>query len=187
MPAPPPSDNETRTTTGRGRPGAPTDNQPFLVVAAVCLAATLFAAFVSAPAAVPDRTTPVLATLAFDDAGQLAWNGLSAGMTRREAERVVGSPLEPVPVQVERCGETGAAARVAGRTAVLSFAGPGAEAPLRAVSVAGRAASGAAVEARFPSMEQVVAGPRPIYRTAADELLVVEPGAGIDFGEVCLD
>ncbi len=193
----------TLSSTAR-RPGATA--WPIHLVGATCLAFVVWTATLAPPAA---RSTPRAAPAAAADlpaelapleglrleAGRFHWRGLEAGIGHREAAAVLGSPVAtPRSDPAGWCGEVEAAVRIDGDRAVLAFAGAGAGDPLRSVTVPspGGAATplatlATAIEHRWPGLERLPAAGKLLYRSAAGQLLFVDPGSAAAFGLPCID
>jgi hypothetical protein len=157
----------------------------------------------AAPWASPDDVAP-LAQVGLR-AGHLGWDGLYVGMTFDEVSRTVGGLAPPAAEPQLLCPHHLVAATVEGQRLELEFSGTGGEAVLRAILIPLGAAGGG----RFQAAEAVVAlrerldldfvpsphAPRlaehevekPLYRTAWDELVFVDPEAGVVIGQVCVD
>lgn len=137
--------------------------------------------------------------------GHLGWDGVVVGMTFRDVERRVGRLAAPAAHAELLCPHHRADVVVDGQELSLEFSGTGDEAVLRAIliplvprigeSFDTRAVVGALRDrldlAYVPSLH----APRlaehevekPLYRTGDDELVFVNPEAGVMIGEVCVD
>lgn len=188
---------------GVGRPGRPAD-APFLAVSIASLLAVALAATAPwqpegepAPAREPVVTVvpapvlpasapspgPVYAVqrpgLAGVDVvdGELAWNGVRAGMERPAVEARLGALPPAVPHPAGWCGEHESRVETEDSELILAFDGPGERARLVSITVVVPEAA-ATADGR--------AEPAAVFQTAAGGRIAVEPGVGVTFGDVCL-
>lgn len=137
--------------------------------------------------------------------GHLGWDGVVVGMTLRDVERRVGRLAAPAAESELLCPHHRTDVVVDGQELGLEFSGTGDEAVLRAIliplvprigeSFDTRAVVGALRDrldlAFVPSPHAPRLGEdeveKPLYRTGSNELVFVNPEAGVVIGEVCVD
>jgi hypothetical protein len=177
------------------------------LVAALAAAAALVAP-VAVPAAAAAWPAPsYLAPLSeiVVRGGHLGWDGVVVGMTLRDVERKVGRLAAPAAEPEMLCPHHRTDVVVDGQPLGLEFSGTGDEAVLRAIliplvprigeSFDTRAVVGALRDRLELSFVPSPHAPRlgedevekPLYRTGDDELVFVNPEAGVVIGEVCVD
>lgn len=177
------------------------------LVAALAAAAALVAT-VATPAAAASWPPPsYLAPLSEVGlrGGHVGWDGVVVGMTLRDIERRVGRLAAPAAESELLCPHHRTDVVVDGQPLSLEFSGTGDEAVLRAIliplvprfgeSFDTRAVVGALrdrLELAFvPSPHAPRLGEdeveKPLYRTGSDELVFVNPEAGVVIGAVCVD
>ena len=200
----------------RPRAGFPSAAVLAAAAPAVALMAALAAAppAAAAPWPSPDDVAPL--SQVGHRAGHLGWDGVYVGMTFDEVSRAVGGLAPPSAEPEMLCPHHRTEATVDGQLLGLEFSGTGGEAVLRAIfipigadSLAGGMAPAAPQAARFDAAAAVVAlrdrldldfvpsphAPRlaehevekPLFRTPWDELVFVNPEAGVVIGSVCVD
>lgn len=137
--------------------------------------------------------------------GRLAWDGVAVGMTFAQVERAIGPLASPDPLPGLLCALHHADATVDGQRLGLEFSGIGRDAALRSITVRlepriGEVFETAQVVAALRSRLELAFVPsphaprraeteveKPLYRTRSDELVFVDPAAGVVIGEVCVD
>lgn len=199
------------TSTRRRRHGAraaPATVLPRRPAAAALAAVASLVAFLAPPAAaVPWPAPSYLAPLA--EVGvhgeRLGWDGVEVGMTLREVERVAGRLAAPAAGPELLCPHHRTEAVVDGQRLELEFSGTGDDAVLRVIVVPLAPRLGESLDTRavvaalrqrldlafVPSPHAPGAGEdeveKPLFRTATDELVFVNPETGVALGAVCVD
>lgn len=173
------------------------------LAAAVLLAAALAPPAAAAPWPAPSYLAP-LAEIGVRG-GHLGWDGLEVGMTFREVERAVGRLAAPADGPELLCPHHRTEAMVDGQRLELEFSGTGDDAVLRVIVVPLVPRLGESLDTRsvvaalrqrldldfVPSPHAPAAAEdeveKPLYRTATDELVFVNPETGVALGAVCVD
>lgn len=136
------------------------------------------------------------------DSGILGWGGLLLGMSVADVQGVLGTPLlvPEDPRTYDECSARfGTTVRHRRATLGLGFDAPGPRGRLREITLIAPAADRlslvAAVKDRFPGVTYVAApddpelrernDPQPVYRTSFGDLVHVQPGIGVSFGQIC--
>lgn len=137
--------------------------------------------------------------------GHLGWDGVYVGMTFAEVERSVGRVGAPDPEPGMLCPLHRTELTVDGQRLGLDFSGTGDDAVLRAITIllepriGERFETAAVVDALRDRLDlDFVPSPhaprlaeaaveKPLYRTRNDELVFVNPEAGVAIGAVCVD
>lgn len=195
----------------RRRPGAgaaPTTASPYRRAPAAPVAAIALAALLALPAAaVPWPAPSYLAPLTEIGVrgGHVGWDGVEVGMTFREVERAVGRLAAPADGPELLCPHHRTEAVVRGQRLELEFSGAGDDAVLQVIVVPLVPRLGETLDTRavvaalrqrldldyVPSPHAPTAAEdeveKPLFRTATDELVFVNPEAGVDLGAVCVD
>ncbi|HEX6203565.1 MAG TPA: hypothetical protein VF100_11225 [Thermoanaerobaculia bacterium] len=192
----------------RRRPGAkaaPTAASPPASAVAALAVVVLLAALPAA--ATPWPAPSYLAPLAEIGVrgGHVGWDGVEVGMTFRQVERAVGRLAAPASGPELLCPHHRTEAVVDGQRLELEFSGTGDDAVLRVIVVPlvprlGETLDSRAVVAALrqrldldyvPSPHAPGAAEdeveKPLFRTATDELVFVNPEAGVALGAVCVD
>lgn len=137
--------------------------------------------------------------------GRVGWDGVTVGMTFRDIERRVGRLAAPAAAPELLCPHHRVDVVVDGQPLGLEFSGIGDDAVLRAILIPLAPRIGESFDTRavvdalrdrldlafVPSPHAPRAAEteveKPLYRTASDELVFVNPEAGVAIGEVCVD
>lgn len=175
---------------------------------ALAVAAALVAVVAARPvAAAPWPSPSYLEPLSEIDlrGGRVGWDGVTVGMTFRDLERRFGLLAAPAAEPELLCPHHRTDVVVDGQPLELEFSGTGDDAVLLAILIPLVPRLGETVEARAvvgalrdrldlafvpsPHAPSVAEGEveKPLYRTASDELVFVNPEAGVAIGEVCVD
>jgi hypothetical protein len=174
---------------------------------ALAAAAILVAVVAARPAAAPWPPPSYLAPLSEVDlrGGRVGWDGVTVGMTFRDVERRVGRLAAPAAAPELLCPHHRADVVVDGQPLGLEFSGTGDDAVLRAILIPLAPRLGESFDTRAvvgalrdrldlafvpsPHAPRAAEGEveKPLYRTRSDELVFVDPEAGVAIGEVCVD
>lgn len=175
---------------------------------ALAVAAALAAGAAARPAAAAPWPTPSYLEPLSEvglRGGRLGWDGVSIGMTLRDVEREVGRLAAPAAAPELLCPHHRTDVIVDGQPLGLEFSGLGDDAVLRVILIPLEPRIGESFDTRavvgalrdrldlafVPSPHAPRLGEaeveKPLYRTESNELVFVNPEAGVAIGEVCVD
>lgn len=185
--------------------------RPFVaaLAAAAALVALALGALIAAPAAAATPWPPPSYLAPLSEVGlrggHVGWDGVVVGMTLRDVERKVGRLAAPAAESELLCPHHRTDVVVDGQPLSLEFSGTGDEAVLRAILIPLVPRFGESFDTRavvsalrdrlelafVPSPHAPRLGEdeveKPLYRTGSNELVFVNPEAGVVIGAVCVD